>query len=99
MRKLIHFLSKAMCALFVISVALSCDESGVSDVVRTKMTFGASYSNGDAKSVLADATKVYWENGDQIFVSGAEEPFVATLSEPSAAAQFTGDYIAKKLTH
>lgn len=93
MRKLIHFLSKAMCALFVISVALSCDESGVSDVVRTKMTFGASYSNGDAKSVLADATKVYWENGDQIFVSGAEEPFVATLSEPSAAAQFTGETV------
>ena len=93
MKKLIHLLSKAMCALFVTSVALSCVENGMSDVVRTKMTFGASYSSDDARSILSDGTKVYWEHGDQIYVSGAEEPFVATLSEASAAAQFTGEAV------
>ena len=59
MRRLMHFLCKAMTALFVTSVVLSCAEGDVSDGARTKMTFGASYSSEDARSVLADETKVY----------------------------------------
>lgn len=87
-------LSNALCRILgvlLLTAVAACTESGLQCSTMTEMTFGASYGSDDARTVLADAVRIHWENGDRIYVSGAEEPFVTTLSEPSPEAEFKGE--------
>ena len=44
-----------------------------------------------SRTVLVDGKKVYWEAGDEIWVSGADDPFTTELDGPAATAVFTGE--------
>lgn len=54
-------------------------------------SFEASFATDDTKTVLVNRTDVYWQDGDEISLSGADDPFVTSLTEDSPVALFTGD--------
>ena len=89
MERLIVILTRAVAVLTFIALS-SCSEQGVDKSRSEAMTFGASYVSDVARTVLSNGTKVLWEDGDQIYVSGAEQPFTTSLSAPSASAEFAG---------
>jgi hypothetical protein len=89
MERLIVILTRAVAALTFIALS-SCSEQGVDKSRSEAMTFGASYVSDVARTVLSNGTKVLWEDGDQIYVSGAEQPFTTSLSDPSTSAEFAG---------
>ena len=57
----------------------------------SRVSFTASFADEQTRTVLVDRVKVYWQDGDQIAVSGAEAPFVTSLEEDSPKASFTGE--------
>ena len=71
--------------VLLLTAVAACTESGLHPSAMSEMTFGASYAPENARTVLSESVKILWEDGDGIYVSGAEEPFVTTLSEPSAS--------------
>ena len=77
--------------VLLLTAVAACTESGLQPSAMSEMTFGASYASDNARTVLSESVKILWEDGDGIYVSGAEEPFVTTLSEPSAVAEFKGE--------
>ena len=89
MERLIVILTRAVAALMFVALS-SCSEQSVDKSRSEAMTFGASYASDVARTVLSNGTKVLWEDGDQIYVSGAEQPFTTSLSDPSASAEFAG---------
>ena len=80
-------------AVAIVAAAVSCDDNVPqgSETVGKAMTFTASTGTDDTRTVLVDRVKVYWEDGDEIAVSGAQEPFVTSLDEPSRSASFEGE--------
>ncbi len=54
------------------------------------LSFRARLTDADSRTVLVNDTKVYWEPGDEISVSGAESPFTTDIQEASPKAVFTG---------
>ena len=54
------------------------------------LSFSARLTDADSRTVLVNDTKVYWEPGDEISVSGAESPFITDIQEASPKAVFTG---------
>lgn len=77
--------------LSIVFMAISCVETPVSTGLAQKISFNA--SSPSAKTVLVDRTEVYWQNGDEISVSGAAEAFVTSLEQDSPSAVFDG-YVA-----
>lgn len=74
------------------AVAVSCVMTAQKDEdVLKRMSFKASYFYDDTKTVLVDRVKVYWQDGDEIAVSGAPEPFVTSLQDDSPDAEFSGE--------
>ena len=63
-----------------------------------KISFTASLSQ-EVKTILVDGTKVFWEYGDRISVSGAQSPFVTSLTEASQVAVFSGEAEASDRYH
>ena len=80
--------------VFMVFAALmisACVENTETTDTCRRMTFTASTGTDDTRTVLVDRVKVYWEDGDEIAVSGAQEPFVTSLDEPSRSASFEGE--------
>ena len=77
--------------LLLMIMSVSCSETDLTSSSVKPMTFGASYGSEEARTVLTESVKIHWEDGDAIYVSGSEEPFITSLTEPSAAAEFTGE--------
>ena len=76
--------------LMLLGLSACVDNPGaVNDCSR--VSFTASFADEQTRTVLVDRVKVYWQDGDQIAVSGAAVPFVTTLSEDSPTAVFDGD--------
>lgn len=76
-------------SLAALSVAaFSCVSAEDSSESVQHMSFTASALS--TKTVLVDGSKVYWEKGDQISVSGADAPFVTDLTQSSPDAVFEG---------
>ena len=69
----------------------ACVDDAATEKDYVTMSFNASYYVNDTRTVLVDRVKVYWEDGDQIAVSGAEAPFVTSLEEDSPKATFVGE--------
>ena len=83
---------KRIFSFFIAALALvSCVETSEVAQDAVNQSFEASFAADDIKTVLVDRTKVYWQDGDQISVSGTETPFVTSLEEDSPRAVFTGD--------
>ena len=77
--------------ILAIAASVSCVDNVKDQVECTRMTFEASYVEHDTKTVLVDRVKVYWQDGDQIAVTGADAPFTTTLTQDSPTADFHGD--------
>ena len=67
----------------------SCQSTGDMFQSVSEMSFTASVG-ADVKTVLVDGTKVYWENGDRIAVSGASSAFETSLEQAAPVAVFKG---------
>ena len=80
-------------AIFAALAFIACVETSQVCEDFVKMSFESSFSIDDTKTVLVDRTHVYWQDGDQIAVSGAAGPFVTSLSEDSPTASFTGEVL------
>ena len=83
-----RFLTAVILAVFAFT---ACMETSQVCEDFVKMSFESSFSTDDTKTILVDRTKVYWQDGDAIAVSGAAGPFVTSLSEDSPTASFTGE--------
>ena len=83
-----RFLTAVILAVFAFT---ACMETSQVCEDFVKMSFESSFSTEDTKTILVDRTKVYWQDGDAIAVSGAAGPFVTSLSEDSPTASFTGE--------
>lgn len=89
MKRLLHMMTAAVAFA---AVAVSCVMTTQKDEdVLKRMSFKASYFSDDTKTVLVDRVKVYWQDGDEIAVSGAPEPFVTSLQDDSPDAEFSGE--------
>ena len=88
MKRLLHRIT-ATVALTAGAVSCVMTTQKDEDVLK-RMSFKASYFSDDTKTVLVDRVKVYWQDGDEIAVSGAEMPFVTSLEEDSPTAVFEG---------
>ena len=82
-----RFLSALILAVFSF---VSCVETSQVCENHVKMSFESTFAD-DTRTVLVNRTNVYWQDGDEIAVSGAEGPFVTLLTEDSATAVFTGE--------
>ena len=83
-----RILSALLLAVFAFT---ACMETSQVCEDFVKMSFESSFSSDDTKTVLVDRTKVYWQDGDAIAVSGAAGPFVTSLEEDSPKAAFSGE--------
>lgn len=71
-------------------MAISCvKEITDSEIRKVDLTFSA-YAGNDTKTILAEGNEVHWLPGDEIAVSGSEEPFVASVTEASSFTEFIG---------
>ena len=71
-------------------MAISCvKEITDSEIRKVDLTFSA-YAVNDTKTILAEGNEVHWLPGDEIAVSGSEEPFVASVTEASSFTEFIG---------
>lgn len=70
---------------------VSCVETSQVCEDLVKLSFESAFEADDTKTVLVNRTNVYWQDGDEIAVSGASGPFVTSLTEDSATASFTGE--------
>lgn len=87
MKKLLEIL---LIAIVTISAAACVEKNdNVVDYQTVQMTFDASFTP-DTRTVLAEGNQVYWEPGDMISISGASEPFTATIEEPAPITTFVG---------
>ena len=84
-------------ALLLLTMPLSCSEEGLTSSPVKTIAFSASYGSDEARTVLSESVRIHWEDGDAIYVSGSEEPFVTSLTEPSATAEFTGETAAAEI--
>ena len=85
-----RFLTALIFAAFAFTACMETSQV-CEDFVR--MSFESSFSTDDTRTVLVDRTKVYWQDGDKIAVSGAAGPLVTSLSEDSPTASFTGEVL------
>lgn len=86
MRRILFF----MLACVAASVSVSCvDEVSDPSLYMQELTFSASCQS-ETKTALVEGNEVSWLPGDQIAVSGASDPFVTDIAEPSGFTQFTG---------
>ena len=69
---------------------VSCVETPEVENVSEKKIFEASFATEDSKTILMNGADVYWLDGDEISISGADEPFVTSLAEASPTASFAG---------
>lgn len=89
MRRLFHILTVAVVSA---AAAVSCVRTAHEEsVLREHISFDASFDAGQTRTVLVDRVKVYWQDGDEIAVSGADAPFVTSLEEDSPRAVFDGE--------
>lgn len=88
MKRLLHRIT-ATVALTAVAVSCVMTTQKDEDVLK-RMSFKASFFSDDTKTVLVDRVKVYWQDGDEIAVSGAEMPFVTSLEDDSPTAVFEG---------
>ena len=77
--------------ILAVSAFVACMETSPVREDYVKLSFESTFSVGETKTVLVDRTHVYWQDGDEIAVSGAAEPFTTSLTEDSPTASFTGD--------
>lgn len=88
-----HLFFSALAAL-ALSSCMKENQATVPGSIQT-VTFDA-VASVDTRTVLVEGTKVYWQSGDQISVSGAAAPFTNALSagETAASTAFTGEVAA-----
>lgn len=87
-----NMLKRLFVTFLITAVAfVSCMETSEVAEVGTEKTFEASFTADDTKMVLVNRIDSHWQDGDAIAVSGAENPFVTSLSEDSPTASFTGN--------
>ena len=75
--------------LLVLTTLFSCVRTDAPSASVQKLSFKA--SSQATRTTLVDGKSIYWEDGDQIYVSGATTPFEATLNESSPTATFEGN--------
>ncbi len=85
-----RFLTVLILAAFA---CVACVETSQECDEYVKMSFESSFSDDDTKTVLVDRIHVYWQDGDEIAVTGAAGPFVTSLNEDSPKASFAGEAV------
>ena len=88
-----HLFFSALAAL-ALSSCMKENQTIVPGGIQT-VTFDA-VASVDTRTALMEGTKVYWQSGDQISVSGAAAPFTNALAagETAASTAFTGEVAA-----
>ena len=88
-----HLFFSALAAL-ALSSCMKENQTIVPGGIQT-VTFDA-VASVDTRTALVEGTKVYWQSGDQISVSGAAAPFTNALAagETAASTAFTGEVAA-----
>lgn len=90
---MIRLFHKMTVVVALAAAAVSCVATAQKEdkTVAETMTFNASFIADETKTVLVDRVKVYWQAGDEIAVSGADDPFVTDITSDSRTADFTGE--------
>lgn len=91
-KKTYNMTKRLLCLAILMLLGLSaCVDNPETVNDCSRVSFTASFADEQTRTVLVDRVKVYWQDGDQIAVSGAEAPFVTSLEEDSPKASFTGE--------
>lgn len=76
---------------FIILIFVSaCMEELHNDTIRKVDLSFTAFTSSETKTALIEGNKIIWLPGDEIAVSGTEDPFMVSISDPSEYAEFTG---------